>query len=552
MRILCMLLTLAIAPGSYAQLIGSRAIVNSASYMAPGLPAGSIARGSIFSIFGTGLGPVSGQQVTAFPLSNTLGGVSVTVTQGANTVNAIPLFVGAGQVNAIMPSNAPLGKVSVSVTFNSVKGPPSPATVVNASFGIFTINAAGFGPGAIDNFVSGSQQPLNLPGVAAKPNQYLILYGTGLGPVTFPDNVAPTAGNLPTQTEVFVGGQPATIGYSGRSTSAGEDQINFQIPQNAPLGCWVPVQIRTEGVTVSNSSTIAISADGSPCKESGNALAAPFLAGKKLGVLAALRTPVTEDVGLPAVATVTTDSLMITFQQESAAGLPPFNPYFSLPPAGTCTAYTPQGDMFDGDPFPLSGTTGKFLDAGSSLTVTGSLGNRTVKRATGNVRNFQPLGYTYDGSLVPSSLFLKPGSFSIAGPGGADVGAISASFTFPTPLTWSDGGQTVRVTRSQGLTVNYLGVPTGQTVVIYGGGVDLPSNATGEFVCVAPAGSSSFTVPATALANVPATRANLLRSKGVVYVGALPLSSPAAFTATGLDTGAIYAGAFIGKTVIFQ
>jgi len=82
--------------------------------------------------------------------------------------------------------------------------------------------------------------------------------------------------------------------------------------------------------------------------------------------------------------------------------------------------------------------------------------------------------------------------------------------------------------------------------------VDLPSNATGEFVCVAPAGSSSFTVPATALANVPATRANLLRSKGVVYVGALPLSSPAAFTATGLDTGAIYAGAFIGKTVIFQ
>jgi hypothetical protein len=180
------------------------------------------------------------------------------------------------------------------------------------------------------------------------------------------------------------------------------------------------------------------------------------------------------------------------------------------------------------------------------------LGSRTAKRATGNVRNFQPLGYTYDGSLVPSSLFLNPGSFSIAGAGGADVGAISASFTFPTPLTWSNGGQTTGITRSQGFTVNYLGVPAGQTVIVFGGGVDLPSNATGEFVCVAPAGSSSFTVPATALANVPATRANLLRSKGVVYVGALPLASPAAFTAAGLDTGAIYAGAFIGKTVVFQ
>ncbi len=552
MRILCMALTLAIAPGSYAQLIGSRAIVNSASYMAPGLPAGSIARGSIFSIFGTGLGPASSPPL-AFPLSTTLGGVSIAVTQGATTVNAIPLYVGASQVNAILPSNAPLGKVSVWVTVNGIQGPPSPVTVVNASFGIFADNSAGFGPGVMQNVTPAGLQPLNLPNAAAKPNQYIVLYGTGLGPVTFPDNVAPTAGNLPTQTEVFVGGQPATIAYNGRSPCcAGLDQINFQVPQNAPLGCWVPVQVRTGGVTVSNSTTIAISADGSPCTESRNALAAPFLAGKKLGVIAALRTPVTEDLGLPAAASVTTDSLMITFQQESVSGLPPFNPYFSLPPAGACTAYTPQGDMFDGDPFPLSGATGKFLDAGSSLTLTGSLGNRTAKRATGNVRNFQPLGYTYDGSLVPSSLFLNPGSFSIAGGGGADVGAISASFTFPTPLTWSNLGQISPITRSQGFTVNWSAVPAGQTVVVYGGGVDLPSNATAEFVCVAPAGSSSFTVPATALANVPATRANVLQSKGVVYVGTLPLAGPAAFTASGLDTGAIYPGTFIGKTVIFQ
>jgi uncharacterized protein (TIGR03437 family) len=553
MRILCIVLTLGMAPWSYAQLIGSRGIVNSASYVAPGLPAGSIARGSMFAIFGVGLGPASSPPLTAFPLSTTLGGVSISVTQGATTVNAVPLYVSASQVNAIMPSNAPLGKVSVSVTFNNVKGPPSPATVVNASFGAYAVNAAGFGPSLVYNFIPGAATPLNLPNVAATPNQYAVLYGTGLGPVAYADNVAPTGGDLPTKTEVFVGGLAATVTYHGRNACcAGLDQINFQIPANAPLGCWVPVQVRTESVTVSNTTTMAISADGSPCKESGNALAAPFLAGKKLGVIAALNTPVTEDVGLAAAATVTSDSMMITFQQESASPLPPFNPYFSLPPAGTCTAYTPQGDMFDGDPFPLSGTTGRFLDAGSSLAVAGSLGNRTVKRATGNVRNFQPLGYTYDGSLVPSSLFLKPGSFSLTGSGGADVGAISASFTFPTPLTWSNRGQAIRITRSQGLTVSYLGVPAGQTVVIFGGGVDLPSNATGEFVCVAPAGSSSFTVPATALANVPATRSNLLQSKGVVYVGALPLASPAAFTATGLDTGAIYAGAFIGKTVIFQ
>ena len=552
MRTLCMVFTLAMAPGGYAQLIGSRSIVNAASFMAPGLPAGAIARGSIFSIFGVHLGPASSPPL-AFPLPATLGGVSIAVTQGTTTVNAIPLYVSASQINAIMPSNAPLGKVSVSVTANGTKGPPSPATVVNASFGAFALNSGGFGPAVMQNVVSATARPVNLPNVAATPNLYVTLYGTGLGPVTFPDNGPPTAVTLPTKTEVFVGGQTATIVYSGRSPCcAGLDEIDFQVPQNAPLGCWVPVQVRTEGVTVSNTTTMAISADGSPCSDSGNALAAPFLAGKKLGVIATLRTPVTEDVGLPVAATVTTDSIMMTFQQESTSPLPPFNPYFSLPPAGTCTAFAPQGDMFDGDTFPLSGTTGKFLDAGSSLTVTGASGNRKVSRPTTNERNFQPLGYTYDGSLVPTSLFLNPGSFSLAGAGGADVGAIAANFTFPTPLTWSNRAQTSSITRSQGFTVNWSGVPAGQTVIVFGGGVDLPSNATGEFVCVAPAGSSSFVVPPTALANVPATRNNLLLSKGVVYVGTLPLASPAAFTATGLDTGAILAGAFLGKTVIFQ
>jgi hypothetical protein len=123
----------------------------------------------------------------------------------------------------------------------------------------------------------------------------------------------------------------------------------------------------------------------------------------------------------------------------------------------------------------------------------------------------------------------------------------------PSPRrSWSNRAQTSSITRSQGFTVNWSGVPTGQTVIVFGGGVDLPSNATGEFVCVAPAGSSSFVVPPTALANVPATRNNLLQSKGVVYVGTLPLASPTAFTATGLDTGAILPGVFLGKTVIFQ
>src|SRR5580698_1673603 len=100
-----------------AQTIFPRGIVNAASFVAPGLPGGAIAQGSIFSIFGTNLGPGSSPPL-AFPLVTTLGGVSIKVSQGANSVNAIPLFVSPGQINALMPSNTPLGLVSVQVTFN--------------------------------------------------------------------------------------------------------------------------------------------------------------------------------------------------------------------------------------------------------------------------------------------------------------------------------------------------------------------------------------------------------------------------------------------------
>jgi|CZKS01.1.fsa_nt_gi hypothetical protein len=49
---------LAVCTASSAQpLIAPRGIVNGASFMAPGLPAGSIAQGSLFTIFGIRLGP---------------------------------------------------------------------------------------------------------------------------------------------------------------------------------------------------------------------------------------------------------------------------------------------------------------------------------------------------------------------------------------------------------------------------------------------------------------------------------------------------------------
>lgn len=529
--------------------IFGRGILNAASFMPAGLPAGSIARGSLFTIFGARLGPTSSPTL-AFPLATMLGGASIQVVQGNTTVNAIPVFVSPGQINAIMPSNAPLGAVSLYVTFNNSKSPPSPARVVTDSFGIF----GAVGPGIMQNFVDQSTLPVNTPFSPAKAGQTIILYGTGLGAGLNADNVAPQAGNLPTKTEVFVGGQLASTAYSGRSPCcAGLDQIVFTVPSSAPLGCWAPVQIRTSGATVSNSVTMAISADGSPCSDSANALSAPFLAGKKIGLIALLRTDVLEDVGMTSPPpSVTTDTAMVAFQQETQPPLGAFNPVFSLPPPGACTAYTAPGDLFDGDPAPSATTTGKFLNGGTPLTLSSATDKRTIARPTGNARNFQPLGYTYTGSRVPSSLLLNPGDFTLAGPGGADVGSFVAQFTLPVPLTWTNRSETLNITRSQGFTVTWSGGASDQPIIIFGGGVDTPTNSSAVFACVASPGASSFAVPAAVLGNIAPTRPNLLQSKGAVYVGTLPTANPATFSASGLDAGAIVSGAFIGKTVIFQ
>src|SRR6266851_460539 len=133
-----------------------RGVVNAASFLTPGLPAGGIARGSMFSIFGSNIGPAS-TPALAFPLQTTLGGVSVTIAQGTTTVNAIPTFLSPSQINAIMPSNAPLGQASMRVVFNNLRSNFVPIRVVKSSFGVFTATGAGQGPGIIQNFISAAE-----------------------------------------------------------------------------------------------------------------------------------------------------------------------------------------------------------------------------------------------------------------------------------------------------------------------------------------------------------------------------------------------------------
>ena len=76
---LCIAISLAPLLLAQPPQISYRGVLNAADFLPAGLPGGSIARGSIFSIFGANLGPANSPAL-AFPLSTTLGGVSARVT----------------------------------------------------------------------------------------------------------------------------------------------------------------------------------------------------------------------------------------------------------------------------------------------------------------------------------------------------------------------------------------------------------------------------------------------------------------------------------------
>ncbi len=541
-----------------AQRLFPRGIVNAASSMAPGLPGGAIARGSIFTVYGSNISPANFDQARTYPLSTTFNNVTIQITQGSNTVKAIPFAVRAGQINAIMPSNAPLGVVSVTVTYNSFTTNPIQARIVNSTFGILTVNSAGFGPALVQNAVPSGLPPLNSLTTPAKPGQDLVLYGTGLGPISLTsgaaDTVTPPVGTLPTPVRVVVGGKSITPAYSGRLPgNAGTDQINFHLPDDVALGCWVPIYLVTDNSVTSNVATIAITADGSPCApfDTSDPLSKDFANGGNLGQLQLIRTTIREDVGTPRSLDAVTDAAVLTLQKENG-GQFAYNPAFSLPPAGTCTVYTMVGDLFGGTALPGTTPTGKFLAGGSSMTISGSGGNKVVQRSS-DPKAYTQLGISITGSILVDSTMLVPGSYTVSVPGGTEVGGISASVTMPQPLTWTNRDQLTAINRSQGFTASWTGAPQGYQVFVTGGVSDPVNNATGVFYCVAPPGATSFTVPADVLANVPASRFPAYKTKSVVFVGMSPAQAAAnTFSTSGITRGVALPVFQSGKSVTFQ
>jgi uncharacterized protein (TIGR03437 family) len=257
---------------------GISAVVNGASF----LNTASVAPGEMVSLFANGFGSAS--QGSGFP-ATTAKGFSV-------TFNGMPapiyeLIGSASQINVFVPTelgtkgtvqvqlDTPTGKTldfplalepSVPGIF-LIPDPTNPAATdaaaqfANTNWDVLPV-ATATAYGFPTNCTVSKENPATACAQPAAAGDYLVVYTTGLGVAT-PNGdpngtpiatgvIAPVNGSTLYETiakpVVKVGGVAATVEFSGIAPgTAGEYQVNFQVPPGVPQGDAVPLTISMPG-----------------------------------------------------------------------------------------------------------------------------------------------------------------------------------------------------------------------------------------------------------------------------------------------------------------
>ncbi len=498
-------------------------VSNSASNILPGLPNAGIAQGSIFILKGSGLGPTNISIAPAAFQTTSLGNTSVAVTVGSTTVNAPMYYTSDGQVAALLPSNTPVGVGSVTVTYSGQAGNAAPVTVVANNLGIFTVDSSGQGPGIVTyadySLVSaGKANPCGGPNTscgAANPGDTLILWATGLGPVSGSDASGAGLGvaiNVPLT--LWLGGVAITPSYQGRSGCCiGEDQIVFTVPSNVPTGCAVPllIQINNE---ISNNTVMPIANGSRNCTPSNPALASVDVEQAVMAgpiTFGSIRLQHNSDGG--GIFEDDMHLLIATIPSYTPGSQPFFTSYADDQPLGTCLVFN---DLNPGTNIPAAGVVN--ANAGASFTVKGPNGSVAVPAPAGDSNNI---------SLNAMGTFLVPGAYTVTGTGGPDVGAFSSNITIPALPTLVSPVNNGSATRSNGMTVTWTG-GSGTLQIVVQGATDNTNTNGAVAICTVDASAGTLTIPPYILQALPAGN-----------FGGVTLTSHTVtpFTATGLGLG---------------
>ena len=544
-------------------------VTDGASYTA------NISEGAFFTVWGSNLAP-SNLGLTNFPRPLTVGGVTVTVTPAAGGTGTpvYLIYVGTSQINCVLPSTVAPGNYNVTVTSGGTTSSPVATQVTASKPALFTQDQSGTGLAVVYNYISQSESDVNRLTTGnydgslsspAKPGQVLIAWGTGLGPYAAGDNATGVVYDFSkapgTTILAIVGGVSIPVAFAGLSGYAADDQINFTLPSNVPTGCAVSLQISVNGVlSAPTSIAIAPSPSATVCVQPGYTTA-QLQSLDQGGTITTGGFSLTQIAAtVPPYGAVKEDSASGAFAQVSG---------FQLAAASTSTVNIVTSGSCEVIHATSTGTATAIghvtdLDAGT-VTLTGPAGTNLNKQALTEISNTYSLVIGTEGITIPGQLngSILPGTYTLTGAGGNDVGPFSTSITIGSPLNVNPALPTT-VTESAGLTISWTGGLATDIVEILGGsgtiigtGANQVTNST-AFICSTTAGQGTFTVPASILTQLPTiTAAQVTAGTATGYLDVTSGTAPVNFNATlkkdGSNIPSIFVNTFgIGVAAVYQ
>jgi uncharacterized protein (TIGR03437 family) len=206
-----------------------------------------IAPGSLITIYGQALADGTGS-ATGPTLPMQLQGTQVRFGDKPAPLS----FASAQQLNVQIPFEIPVNtQYQITVQRGNTLSVPESLLVVPAQPGIFTVNQQGTGQGVI---LKSDQVTFAQPGTPAGAGEIVVIYCTGLGPVSPPVAAGTPAPSPAAQTvnpvTVMIGGRTADVKFAGLTPgSSGLYQINAVVPSGVTPGDTVPVTLQVAGQT---------------------------------------------------------------------------------------------------------------------------------------------------------------------------------------------------------------------------------------------------------------------------------------------------------------
>lgn len=495
------------------------------AFTLPGTPHYAAAQGSMIVVYGDGMGPAQLLSQNFNPaLSRNPAGVSVRITVGSTTTEAIPYYVSAAQIAAVVPSATPVGDGALTITYNGATSATVPIRIVQSVVGLLTRNGYGIGPAAVYD----SSNRLITRTNAAHPGDTIVFWGTGVGPDSNDETrLISTARNLDQLPfEFYIGGRMATVSYRGRSSYPGVDQMNVIVPDGVS-GCAVGVYAKT-GDFVSNIATLPVVSGGKVCfdangfsadqisrldSKSGTVNRAAISLGKTAnwqGGMYLIVPPATiYDLALADFQSYSGDDWQAPFEAE-------------LPSLGNCVAWAQDR------------VRPTMKEANPVGSVTLKLPDGTTRPMTGrNPYLYSQIGPSGTEPLIPNA----EASFQISVGSGLGIRPFTVSLSTLPPLQWTNKQPLAEIDRTRPLDLTWTGSP--QTyAVIEGYAANGPEPFLwSTFYCTAPGDAGRFTVPADILSHM--LKSLTANDEGqAVQSGQLTLTlyrSPTFQTVPGLD-----------------